>query len=88
MPYTDRSPAFRQRPLGDHPAVLVFPVSDESDIKVYARPGYVLFVEAMWHGDYQQIPVDPGELDNLIEALSEAKAYLSDAANQEEESDA
>lgn len=79
MPYTDR-PGRRERPLGDHPAVLTFPVSDESDIKVYARPGYVVFIEKMWHGDYQQVPVDLEEIDNLIEALGEAQAYLVEEA--------
>jgi hypothetical protein len=84
MPYTDRAPHYRRRPLGDHADVLVFPVSDECDTKVYARPGCVLFIEEMWHGDYQQIPVDPDQIDNLIEALGEAKAYLADARASED----
>lgn len=81
MPYTGRSPMLRQRPLGDHPAVLTFPVSDESGIHVYARPGNVLFIEAMWHGDYQQVPVDPDQVHDLIEALSEALEYVREAGD-------
>jgi hypothetical protein len=77
MPYIDRQ-GLRQRPL-EHAATCVFPVGDESDIKLYAAPGYKVFIEARWHGDYQQVPVDPDELDDLIEALDEVKAFLADA---------
>jgi hypothetical protein len=75
MPYTDR-PGMRQRPLGDMPTSLPFPVGEESSITIWAAPGYVLFIEAMWHGDYQQVPVDPDEIDNLIEALGLAREYV------------
>lgn len=78
MPYKDRH-GYRQRPLGDGADVQTFPVSDESAIAVYARSGYKLFIEAMWHGDYQQVPVDPEEAEDLIEALQHALAYLSES---------
>jgi hypothetical protein len=68
MPYTDR-PGKRQRPLGDGPEVSAFEVSDESSTIVYAAPRCKLFIEGMWHGDYQQVPVDPEDVENLIEAL-------------------
>jgi hypothetical protein len=77
MPYADRV-GLRQRPLGDEPGALTFPVSDECSIVIYARPGRVLFIEAMWHGDYQQVPVDPDHVDDPIAALQEARAYVID----------
>jgi hypothetical protein len=43
-------------------------------IIVWSAPRYKVFIEAMWHGDYQQVPVDPDEIPALIAALEEARA--------------
>lgn len=82
MPYTDR-PGKRQRPFNGSPNALTFPVSDESGIVIYAQPGAVLFIEAMWHGDYQQVPVDPDEAEDLIEAIQQAMEYLAEQRRKE-----
>lgn len=47
----------------------------ESGPKVIAAPGYLIFVEAMWGGRVQTIPVDPAEVDEFIAALRKARKF-------------
>jgi site-specific DNA-adenine methylase len=49
-------------------------LSDHSTF-VYAAPTYMVFIERMWHGAYQQIPIDPKDIPELIEALEAARKY-------------
>lgn len=73
----DRSPHYRQPPL-EHCGrdVETTAIKDES-IKVYAAPGYMVFIERMWHGEYQQVPVDPGQIMELIDALHIARRHAN-----------
>lgn len=46
-------------------------------ISVWSSPGCVLFIEAMCHGDYQQVPVDPEQVDELIETPTGARQLMA-----------
>lgn len=70
MPLPDRTNG-RRPPLEGIENVNVQTVSPDG-IKVYAAPQYMVFIERMWHGDYQQVPVDPENIPKLIEALQQA----------------
>ena len=48
--------------------------NSQPEVTVYAAPNWLVFIEGLWHGDYQQIPVEPESLDELIAALEKAKA--------------
>lgn len=78
-----RASTERQPPLGHQHGAVVRYVAEANRHSVYAAPGYQLFVEAMWNGVYQQIPVDPLEVDGLIAALEAARDYCEIAKRGE-----
>lgn len=65
MPYQDRV-GKRPRPL-DHSTVTT--IEPYEGLTIYSAPGFMHFIEAMWHGDYQQVPVDPENLPAFIDGL-------------------
>jgi hypothetical protein len=71
-------PGYRSRPLLDINGVdVTVETIPPDDIQVYSAPHYMVFIERMWHGDYQQVPVDPDSIPRLIEALEAAMEHAN-----------
>lgn len=64
------------RPLGEEATVQTL---DDGATTVHSAPGYMVFIERRRQGDYQQIPVDPEHIEELIVALRVARAEAASA---------
>jgi hypothetical protein len=72
---SDRSPHYRQPPLEHCGRDVECVEFDDESTRIYAAPGYMIFIERMWHGEYQQVPVDPDKVLDLIDALHVARRH-------------